>query len=95
MNRAGLDAFGTADALRFTDKRDLCGRFPSRCVQLQHRELQQLRQACNGFLAARRALVRKMKFGISEGMVMAAGPGGEEIYLLSPDSGAKPGQRIK
>ncbi|MCY1182230.1 Methionine--tRNA ligase [compost metagenome] len=38
---------------------------------------------------------RKMKFGISEGMVMAAGPGGEEIYLLSPDSGAKPGQRIK
>ncbi|KPX04469.1 methionine--tRNA ligase [Pseudomonas savastanoi] len=38
---------------------------------------------------------RKMRFGISEGMVMAAGPGGEEIYLLSPDSGAKPGQRIK
>ncbi|MFC3940282.1 methionine--tRNA ligase [Pseudomonas gingeri NCPPB 3146 = LMG 5327] len=38
---------------------------------------------------------RKMRFGISEGMVMAAGPGGEEIYLLSPDNGAKPGQRIK
>ncbi|WP_248797182.1 methionine--tRNA ligase [Pseudomonas sp. MWU13-2105] len=38
---------------------------------------------------------RKMRFGISEGMVMAAGPGGEEIYLLSPDTGAKPGQRIK
>ncbi|AUM71403.1 methionine--tRNA ligase [Pseudomonas fluorescens] len=38
---------------------------------------------------------RKMRFGISEGMVMAAGPGGEEIYLLSPDRGAKPGQRIK
>ncbi|MBI6897605.1 methionine--tRNA ligase [Pseudomonas putida] len=38
---------------------------------------------------------RKMRFGVSEGMVMAAGPGGEEIYLLSPDSGAKPGQRIK
>jgi len=38
---------------------------------------------------------RKMRFGISEGMVMAAGSGGEEIYLLSPDSGAKPGQRIK
>ncbi|QHD02931.1 methionine--tRNA ligase [Pseudomonas sp. S04] len=38
---------------------------------------------------------RKMRFGISEGMVMAAGPGGAEIYLLSPDSGAKPGQRIK
>jgi methionyl-tRNA synthetase len=38
---------------------------------------------------------RKMRFGISEGMVMAAGPGGEEIYLLSPDDGAKPGQRIK
>ena len=38
---------------------------------------------------------RKMKFGISEGMVLAAGPGGSEIYLLSPDSGAKPGQRVK
>ena len=38
---------------------------------------------------------RKMRFGISQGMVMAAGPGGEEIYLLSPDDGAKPGQRIK
>ncbi len=38
---------------------------------------------------------RKMRFGISEGMVMAAGPGGEDIYLLSPDDGAKPGQRIK
>ena len=38
---------------------------------------------------------RKMKFGISEGMVMAAGPGGNEIYLLSPDSGAQPGMRVK
>jgi methionyl-tRNA synthetase len=38
---------------------------------------------------------RKMKFGISEGMVLAAGPGGNEIYLLSPDNGAKPGQRVK
>jgi methionyl-tRNA synthetase len=38
---------------------------------------------------------RKMRFGMSEGMVLAAGPGGSEIYLLSPDSGAIPGQRIK
>lgn len=38
---------------------------------------------------------RKMRFGLSEGMVMAAGPGGEEIYLLSPDNGAIPGQRVK
>ncbi len=37
---------------------------------------------------------RKMKFGVSEGMVLAAGPGGTEIHLLSPDSGAKPGQRV-
>jgi methionyl-tRNA synthetase len=36
-----------------------------------------------------------MAGNISRTMVMAAGPGGEEIYLLSPDSGAKPGQRIK
>ncbi|MBI2825784.1 MAG: methionine--tRNA ligase [Planctomycetia bacterium] len=37
---------------------------------------------------------RKMTFGMSEGMVVAAGPGGSEIYLLSPDPGAVPGQRI-
>ncbi|WP_150914067.1 methionine--tRNA ligase [Marinobacter halotolerans] len=37
---------------------------------------------------------RKMKFGLSEGMVLAAGPGGKEIYILSPDSGATPGMRI-
>ncbi len=37
---------------------------------------------------------RKMRFGISEGMVLAAGPGSKEIYLLSPDEGAKPGDRI-
>lgn len=38
---------------------------------------------------------RKMKFGMSEGMVMAAGPGGSEIFLLSPDDGATPGMRVK
>jgi len=38
---------------------------------------------------------RKMKFGLSEGMVLAAGPGGEQIYLLSPDQGAKQGQRVR
>jgi methionyl-tRNA synthetase len=37
---------------------------------------------------------RKMKFGTSEGMVVAAGPGESEVFLLSPDSGAKPGQRV-
>lgn len=37
---------------------------------------------------------RKMKFGISEGMVLAAGAGGKEIFLLNPDSGAKPGHRV-
>lgn len=37
---------------------------------------------------------RQMKFGLSEGMVVAAGPGGEEIFLLSPDEGAKPGMRL-
>ncbi|MCE2570314.1 methionine--tRNA ligase [Motilimonas eburnea] len=37
---------------------------------------------------------RKMKFGMSEGMVLAAGPGGEEIYILNPDQGAVPGMRI-
>jgi len=37
---------------------------------------------------------RKMRFGLSEGMVLAAGSGDSEIYLLSPDSGAKPGMRV-
>ncbi|WP_428603467.1 methionine--tRNA ligase [Sedimenticola sp.] len=38
---------------------------------------------------------RKMRFGLSEGMVLAAGPGGKELFILSPDSGAKPGMRVK
>ncbi len=38
---------------------------------------------------------RKMRFGISEGMVLAAGDGGKELFILSPDSGAKPGMKIK
>ena len=37
---------------------------------------------------------RQMKFGLSEGMVTACGPGGTEVFLLSPDSGAVPGQRV-
>ena len=38
---------------------------------------------------------RKMRFGMSEGMVLAAGPGGEELYVLNPDDGAEIGMRIK
>ena len=38
---------------------------------------------------------RKMRFGLSEGMVLAAGPGGDDIFLLSPDDGAEPGMRVK
>ena len=38
---------------------------------------------------------RKMRFGVSEGMVLAAGPGGKDIFLLSPDTGAEPGMRVK
>jgi methionyl-tRNA synthetase len=38
---------------------------------------------------------RKMKFGVSEGMVLAASGDGPGLFLLSPDSGAKPGMRIK
>ena len=38
---------------------------------------------------------RKMRFGMSEGMVCAAGgPEASEIYLLDPDNGAQPGQRV-
>ncbi len=38
---------------------------------------------------------RKMKFGMSEGMVLAAGNGGSDLYVLAPDSGAQVGQRVK
>ena len=38
---------------------------------------------------------RKMKFGVSEGMVLAAGPGGKDLWILAPDAGAQPGMRVK
>lgn len=38
---------------------------------------------------------RKMRFGLSEGMVLAAGPGGSDLFILSPDDGAQPGMRVK
>jgi methionyl-tRNA synthetase len=38
---------------------------------------------------------RKMRFGVSEGMVLAAGPGGEDIFLISPDTGAESGMQVK
>ncbi|MFP6611241.1 MAG: methionine--tRNA ligase subunit beta, partial [Pirellulales bacterium] len=37
---------------------------------------------------------RKMKFGTSESMVVASGPGGADVFILSPDEGAVPGQRV-
>jgi methionyl-tRNA synthetase len=37
---------------------------------------------------------RKMKFGVSEGMILAAGPGGKDIWLIEPHDGASPGMRI-
>jgi len=38
---------------------------------------------------------RKMRFGMSEGMVLAAGPGGSDLFILNPDDGAEPGMRVK
>ena len=38
---------------------------------------------------------RKMRFGLSEGMVLAAGPGGADLFVLHPDAGATPGMRVK
>ena len=38
---------------------------------------------------------RKMRFGMSEGMVLAAGPGGDELYILNPDDGAIAGMKVK
>jgi methionyl-tRNA synthetase len=37
---------------------------------------------------------RQMKFGLSEGMILAAGTGGKDIFMLTADTGAKPGQEI-
>jgi methionyl-tRNA synthetase len=37
---------------------------------------------------------RKMRFGLSEGMILAAGPGGKDVFLLGVDEGAQPGQRV-
>jgi methionyl-tRNA synthetase len=37
---------------------------------------------------------RTMKFGVSEGMVLAAGPGGKDIFLVTPDSGASSGMKV-
>jgi methionyl-tRNA synthetase len=37
---------------------------------------------------------RKMKFGLSEGMVLAAGPGGSDLWILEPHDGAQPGMRV-
>ena len=38
---------------------------------------------------------RKMRFGVSQGMVLAAGPGGSDIFILTPDQGAEPGMKVK
>jgi len=38
---------------------------------------------------------RKMRFGLSEGMVLAAGPGGKDLFILNPDEGAQPGMKVK
>ncbi|MBE9563808.1 MAG: methionine--tRNA ligase subunit beta, partial [Proteobacteria bacterium] len=38
---------------------------------------------------------RKMRFGLSEGMVLAAGPGGKDLFILNPDDGAMPGMKVK
>jgi methionyl-tRNA synthetase len=38
---------------------------------------------------------RKMRFGLSQGMVLAAGPGGKDLFILNPDDGASPGMRVK
>ncbi len=38
---------------------------------------------------------RQMKFGLSEGMILASGSGGQDVFMLTADDGTKPGQRVK
>lgn len=38
---------------------------------------------------------RRMRFGLSEGIVLAAGPGGKDLFVLNPDNGAQQGMRVK
>ena len=38
---------------------------------------------------------RKMRFGMSEGMVLAAGPGGKDLWIMEPHEGAQPGMKVK
>jgi methionyl-tRNA synthetase len=38
---------------------------------------------------------RKMRFGISEGMILSAGSGGADLFLLDADQGAQPGMPVK
>jgi len=38
---------------------------------------------------------RQMKFGLSEGMILASGTGGKDIFMLTADTGAKPGQQVR
>jgi methionyl-tRNA synthetase len=38
---------------------------------------------------------RKTRFGLSEGLVPATGPGGKDVFVLSPDAGAEPGTEVK
>ncbi|MDO6710370.1 methionine--tRNA ligase [Aliiglaciecola sp. 2_MG-2023] len=38
---------------------------------------------------------RKMRFGLSEGMVLAAGPGGKDLWIMEPHEGAQPGMKVK
>tara|TARA_B100000965_G_C19572546_1_gene749796 strand:+ start:1388 stop:1720 length:333 start_codon:yes stop_codon:yes gene_type:complete len=38
---------------------------------------------------------RKMRFGVSEGMILAAGDDSDGIFILSPDDGASPGMQVR
>ena len=64
------------------------------CLRALRRPMTQKRWSGRLVVCVANLAPREMKFGTSEGMVVAAGPGKEEVFLLSPDSGAQPGQRV-
>ena len=107
-NTVGIDDFQTIDlrvakvlAANFVDGADKLVELNLDVGDHQRRVFAGIRSAYDPAKLVGRLVVvvanlepRKMRFGVSEGMVLAAGPGGRDIFLLAPDAGAEPGMQV-